>query len=413
MNLEQAVAMGKLTIKASRLEEETKTRLEVAESVFDLSARCGEPYENQTPKDWAKNWLASKKFTLVEIAPHQVAVPYVNRIDPHKVQRTLQASEEQIEPIVVDLNKQGIGSTQSGYTPQVIVVDGKHRHKAQVIRGKDKIRAWVGELAMEVIQQQRNNLRTIEASSEATGQYYSRLDSLAKLHCAVASTRITRQDVGDGGSRPTGGTRMPGGVKFSKKVKGMGGGLGSGSGMNPNRQGIYSQGARSSGQLEEVDPSDRIASDDPSDRLEWKGKDPQIFAPGGKTSTEGYNSPTNESPGSGVGPRLKPSKGATNSEMRNPTQMRAYGTSEGVEKAWESRRFEDRGFGKDHITDMTEDQRKYLADVMRRHEQNPSADERRARQADVEQWNWKLEAKKMKGGSIRIPKIRTKDKKGK
>lgn len=327
---------------------------DVARRVFELSAAFGEPYKGR-PDDWAKEWLASKRFTLVAVAPYQVAIPYANRIDRNKVLRTINASTDgTMEPIVVDVNKKSIGKTQSGYVPNVIVVDGKHRHKAQTAMGKDRILAWVGELALQELQERAKSGKkfVIEAS---TVEFYeprlrSTLESTALMHFAVATPTI-RQDSGDGGSRPTGGTQ----VRANKhktgcncaackgKMEGMGGPAGSaslGSGSGPVSK-ISSQGARSSGSLSEEDPSDKGVPPDPSDteqsvnpsdRLTWDGKKPQAFAPGGETAV-GYKNPVAASPGSGVGPGVTKNYGAKRSELnRGPNKVNAKAVKVG--KLW-------------------------------------------------------------------------------
>ena len=86
-------------------------------------------------------------------------------------------------------------------------------------------------------------------------------------------------------------------------------------------------GARSSGSLEEPDPSDEKATPDPSDRnqtfpdpsdrLKWNADKPQLCAPGCNKDHE-HNwggDPSQMSPDSGVGPRLKPDWGAEDSEF--------------------------------------------------------------------------------------------------
>ncbi len=54
-------------------------------------------------------------------------------------------------PIIVDYNRNQVGRTLQGFTPQVVVIDGKHRFAAATLRGETHILAWVGEDAIEVI----------------------------------------------------------------------------------------------------------------------------------------------------------------------------------------------------------------------------------------------------------------------
>lgn len=337
MNLEAAIASSELRRNSGHTTgmKQERQSIEVARRVFEVSAMANEPYENLKPEEWVQRWLASQTFVLAEIAPHHVAVPNVNRINKNKIQATLQCSAEEIEPIVVDLNKQNIGATNSGFVPKIIVVDGKHRHRAQVLRGKDRILAWVGDQAMAELQK-RNSAKQFVIKAAAKPLSLSRfsatkLDILAAI--AGPAAAMTRQDAGDGGSRPTGGTQVP-------KMASMGGGMGGpgasatgGSGMNPTRKGIFSQNARSSGSLEEPDPSDTKAEPDPSDRnktfpdpsdrLQWKANKPQKKAPGADYKPFKWLDQGGHSAGSGVGPRIN-----------------AYGTSEGVLNAKKKKRME-------------------------------------------------------------------------
>jgi len=339
----------------------------VARKVFELSAAFGEPYQGR-PEDWAKKWLASKRFTLIAVAPYQVAVPYANRIDRNKVISTINASVDgTVEPIVVDINKNGIGKTQRGYVPNVIVVDGKHRHKAQLQMGKDRILAWVGELALEALQERQKSQKkfVLEASTNqkfAEPRTLSALESTAILYAGI-SMPVVRQDSGDGGSRPTGGTQVKAGkhpegcdcqaCKDKMEAVGAGGmggpgaSLGSGSGPTPPMKGLNAtyKNARSSGSLEEPDPSDtKVPPDpsdkgpftDPSDRRQWQPDKPQMYPP---DRAGGYGSPDKESPGSGVGPRLRDTQyGAKNSELsRGKVDVKSKGMDAGpvkVKKIW-------------------------------------------------------------------------------
>ncbi len=210
MNLQDAVELQKLPVQRPKT---SLKAMEVAKRVFELSARYGEPYENQTPETWKKDWLASDRFVLAEVGTEQVGIPYAKKINPEKVRRSIAASADgQMEPIVVDLNRQQIGRTPLGYVPKVIVVDGKHRHRAQVEMGKDRVLAWVGEKAMtELKNRQYGGKRFVmEAASSETYEQVRPMSNLlatATLYSAIAvkpSSAMTRQDTGDGGSRPTG-----------------------------------------------------------------------------------------------------------------------------------------------------------------------------------------------------------------
>ena len=337
MKLQDAVELQKIPNQIAKM---SLSAMEVAKRVFEISAHYGEPYENQTPETWKKDWLESERFVLAEVGVEQVGIPYAKRINPEKVRRSISASGDgRMEPIVVDWNRQQIGRTPLGYVPKVIVVDGKHRHRAQVEMGKDRVLAWVGERAMKELRNRQNGGKRfiMEAASTQTYEQITPMSNLlatATLYAAVSvkpSSAMTRQDIGDGGSRPTGGTQSqrweamgagPGGG-------GMGGSLGGGSGSNPLRmrvEGSRTPEARSSGSLEEADPSDtKVTPDpsdskaavDPSDRQNWNPDRPQFCSPGcTKDHVHNfYGSPSQESPGSGVGPRTKSNGGASKSEF--------------------------------------------------------------------------------------------------
>lgn len=316
MNIEQAVAITNMKKQQNVLllqGQTTKTAKEIAVLVFDLSAAAGEPYKNATPKVWAERWLASKKFVLVDIDPRQVAVPFVNSISRSKVLATMQASASSLPPIVVDINLQGIGKTATGYVPSLIVVDGKHRHRAQMLCGRDRITAWVGEKALAQLQARaavRKNFVIDKAQSSS--RPLSNIEVQAALNAPSGGHIMapTRQDTGDGGSRPSGGAHTPtrtGPQSPTTSMRSAGGqssgaGPGSGvSGLNPARTGIYS----------DADPSDRNQSD-PSDRGQMLDpSDKDQFSHGAPKQGD----PRQQSPGSGVGPRTRPSTGASNSEM--------------------------------------------------------------------------------------------------
>ena len=142
--------------------------------------------------------------------------------------------------------------------------------------------------------QKKNNAKqfVIKAASRPLG---TKLDMYAAI--AGPSAGMTRQDVGDGGARPTGGTKMSAGMG------GPGASLGNGSGANPNRQGLSAQNARSSGSI--IDPSDKDPSDDPSDRAGWDADKPQTKAPGSDYKPFKYGNAQKDAPGSGVGPQIK------------------------------------------------------------------------------------------------------------
>jgi hypothetical protein len=313
VNIEQAMTltnMRKQPMVLSLDGQKTKTAKETAEMVFELSAAVGEPYRDAVPEVWASRWLVSKKFVLVDIDPRQVAVPYANKISRSKVMATMQASVDSMPPIVVDLNVQKIGRSGTGYIPSLIVVDGKNRHRAQMLCGRDRISAWVGEKALVELQA-RAAVRKhfVIDRTDNPGRSLSKIEIEAALMAPSGGSPVSvaRQDTGDGGSRPVGsphtpvrtGPAMP--VHMPMRSAGGGGGASSGggpgggvSGMNPARTGIYS---------DRDDPSDRGQMLDPSDKEQFS-----YGAPKG-------GDPSKQSPGSGGGTRTRPSTGASNSEM--------------------------------------------------------------------------------------------------
>lgn len=275
MKLNDAMELTKIQGRA--VDNNVLPALDVAKRVFEQSARYGEPYERHTPESWRDMWLASDKFVLAEIGIEQVGIPYAKKINPEKVRRCMSASADgNTEPIVVDLNRQQIGKTPLGYVPKVIVTDGKHRWKAQVEMGKDRILAWVGDKALAELERRRNGSRFVIAAAASVPNYaqsapMSNLVASASIYAAVAvkpNSAMTRQDTGDGGSRPTGGTQT---MKWEAAGAGggMGGSLGGGSGSNPLTMRVTEASrtpeARSSGSLQSHDPSDEKATPDPSD----------------------------------------------------------------------------------------------------------------------------------------------------
>lgn len=472
MNLEQAVLMEKLQTPAKAQPVPKRlTALEMAERVFELAAQAGSPYERVTPRQWARQWLASPEFVLTEVETDKVALLRTPR-NQTRVLQEMQASKESMEPLVVDLNKQGLKAPGTGYQPPVIAVDGAHRAYGKYLQGVDTVLAWVGSKAMARTKPQP----LVLAQAEKPKKVYTKntkIASAAILHAAQGMAAPPRQDVGDGGPSPTGGmptalkSGAPGGADFIKNrgvtaggpgsgrhasgqdprgfapsrkeyraydhfnydpnshsfsckgckensftnvddmyqhlqkehpktVQAVGGGTGAGagssgtggaggatSGANPNfihgkkvKAGGPGSGrkanapaqqqpsreewlqqmqeqtgrvptvisgkkklaaarrtpeARSTGQLEEPDPSDTKVppdpsdtkqSDDPSDRQNYKQEE-QVAPPGvrkGSEEVRDKNNPLWQSPGSGVGPRLTPNKGASQSEMQKRIQ---------------------------------------------------------------------------------------------
>jgi hypothetical protein len=246
----------------------------------------------------------------MEIEISKAALPGMPR-NPNRVFEKMQAAASSLEPIVVDVNKQNIGQTPSGYVPRVIVVDGKHTHMARRTQGYGTILAWVGEKALKYVRPKKTEI-TITAS-KSNGK-------TTKIDAAVAVS-VPRQDRARAGSAPhdnipsefptkgngnldwppqpvtqsprkirsAGGAGASGGGAAGSGAGGASGSLGGGSGSNPNRMGVYADDAS------DVDQGTAATLQDPTDYTQ--------------------DSPAYESPGSGVGPRTKKSTGATNSEL--------------------------------------------------------------------------------------------------
>lgn len=305
MNLDKAQALSNLRREKQAKSEDklTRTARQIARRVFQVAAQGGDPYRGQTFDGWARKWLASKEFVLMEIDASAVAAPCDPR-NPARVAERFLCSAEQYEPIVVDLNKNNVGRTMFGkYVPEVIVVDGKHRRKAAMQQGRARITAWVGIKAAAKIKTSKL-VASIDAPTDKI-MAPSKIGTALSLYAAVSPSTdipVTQQDTGQGGSRPT-------------KMQSAGGGAGAsnaaGSGLNPLRQGLESCGARGSGHLDSSDPTDRLVG--LNERKKWKVG--QTFdAPGTDGSVTGGD-PSADAPGAGVGPRLKPSTGGSNSDM--------------------------------------------------------------------------------------------------
>lgn len=335
MNLEKSIGLAQLSRPPheEKVEERLSAR-QVAQRVFKISAQAGAPFIGVTQEAWAKKWLDSEEFVLMEIPLNRVAV--VGRPATNRILAMAQVADP--EPIIVDLNKRKVGQTPKGYVPPVIVVDGQTRHQAQILRGREKVLAWVGVKAQKQVEDRRTQPRGKElaaaAAASASGTYIAgstRMDAAMAMHAAMPMRPLPKQDSGDGGPQPTmrsNGypltTIDPDGTSFRKNrgaverktddcdecegpktkvtssaIESAGGGAGGGaaggggmggpgatsSGNNPARKGIYSG---------KDDPSDQGQVEDPSDRKQ---------------------SPTDQAPGAGVGPRMKPSKGGSRSDM--------------------------------------------------------------------------------------------------
>jgi hypothetical protein len=131
-----------------RFVAQSKTGGELAEELFAEAEERGQPFLYHSPESWRKKWLTSRTFRLMKIPLNSVALPCEPK-GRNLVLKKIHAREE--KPILVEYNKNRIGSSRYGYVPEVVVIDGKHRYEAAVLRGDTHILAFVGELAAEVM----------------------------------------------------------------------------------------------------------------------------------------------------------------------------------------------------------------------------------------------------------------------
>lgn len=153
MNIRQALAVSSLAVSSKPAEhafkEPTARALRIAERVYAMAEEQGAALQG-TPLAWRREWLQSQTFYLVDLPLHFAACPLKAR-NADKIQGCMRAAADSQEPIVVDVNKNRLGMSNGGYFPPVIVVDGKHRHAAYRLQGRERIKAWVGELAAEAL----------------------------------------------------------------------------------------------------------------------------------------------------------------------------------------------------------------------------------------------------------------------
>ena len=133
---------------APRVPNETRSGLDIAREIFSEAEKREEPFLYHSPETWSKKWLSSQEFKLVRLPLNAAALPCLPKGE-NLVLKKIHAQEE--KPIVVDYNRNQVGSSMYGYTPQVIVIDGKHRFQAATLRGDTHIMAWVGKHALETM----------------------------------------------------------------------------------------------------------------------------------------------------------------------------------------------------------------------------------------------------------------------
>lgn len=203
MDLKQSMSLETLGLplqKAECLCESARiSAQQIARQIFAAAAEQGTPYLKITSEQWAKKWLASKEFVLVDIQASAVAVPHAP-FNPNKVQADFHCTADSLEPIVVDLNKRNIGRAGTGYLPPVIVVDGKHRHTALTLQGRGTIKAWVGVDALDQVI--KPSAKAVSASAQRFFTQ-SRGEVTNRLFAGMGGVAVPRQDVAQNGAAPS------------------------------------------------------------------------------------------------------------------------------------------------------------------------------------------------------------------
>src|ERR1700722_17711345 len=385
--MNSAISQASLMMPQAGVPIKTRTKFQIAKRVFQLAASGGFPYTGMSYKDWAKKWLTSEVFRLMEIDINAAASPHLPK-NPERVAFRLLCSTDSMDPIVVDLNKQKTGKSHLGYIPKIVVLDGKHRKQAQMLQGHTRILAWVGCKAEKGLSNVKvidkidfRNVKPVYVQPSPANVSYV-------MHCATipaTGSAMLDQSGGEGGSRPrpamvkANKQRCPkcGSSKFKlmptdfetakcsdcgKNFKAAGGGgaaggmggpgnsLGSGSGSNPamkakgkkthacgcgesevcacSKTAPFSQGQLEDASTSDEDvpkPSDQSSRVSASDRRNYLFPDPNIVAPGKK----GWETEPGTLVGSNLAPFLTRSTGATNSEMSHKFRSFRQGTGTG------------------------------------------------------------------------------------
>jgi len=169
MKLQEAYDYANLRTagQSPQLKEKTATAKELSEDLFAEAEDRGDPFIYMTPESWSKKWLPSKKFHLVRLPLNACALPCQPK-GQQRVMKKIHARED--TPIVVDYNVNQVGKALHGFTPQVIVIHGKHRFTAATIRGESHINAWVGEAAMEFIPYLNAKKTEVKAGGPGSGR---------------------------------------------------------------------------------------------------------------------------------------------------------------------------------------------------------------------------------------------------
>lgn len=376
MNLQEATDFAKLREPLPvKVKPKVRTALQVARRVHQLAAEGGFPYTGRTVEQWARKFLSSSEYVLMEIDLNAPASPHKPR-NPDRVQHYLKCSKESLDPIVVDLNKCKTGKTLLGYVPDVITIDGKHRIEAMRRMGHTRVLAWVGCKAVKKLKTQKV-INAARHHNKKHGVKYdpSTITTAYALHAAVMPSvgiPTVRQDAGEGGSRPKdhmhsggpGSGRRPGPISrmnIQKPSTNKPVNMDNHKGLTDNgwkhstnvvdRKGntvsiythrlhtgeihvresgrtksvhagkacceacgeVSSKGARSSGS---------ITNDSSENNVEWDPTKAKNYAPGTQPGyTSQFGSPNFQAPGAGSGPRVT-NKGASKSEFARTLQSK-------------------------------------------------------------------------------------------
>src|SRR3954468_19986096 len=103
-NLQAAVTQAGLMMPAPLYPDvpnpkRPRSKIQVAKRVFQLAASGGFPYTGQTHKQWAKKWLSSDTFRLMEIDINAVASPHLPK-NPERVAFRVLCAQDSMDPIV-------------------------------------------------------------------------------------------------------------------------------------------------------------------------------------------------------------------------------------------------------------------------------------------------------------------------
>lgn len=201
MDLKQSLELAKLREGKSTLKTHKITAAAVTKRVFQLAAQSGRPM-GLSAKAWQKKWLASEEFVLTEIETAQAALP--SNPSSLDVQKDINASVDSLAPIVVDVNKNGVGRAFGGYVPKLIVVDGGSRQRAASYQGRDKIQAWVGVKAIKSLLANAQISSVGKLSCKACKPTATKIEA-----AAILSRPVPRQDKAEPGTGTAPHTPMP------------------------------------------------------------------------------------------------------------------------------------------------------------------------------------------------------------